>query len=56
MQKVISPLEMRGRKKSFCCWLPCSMMVGPTVLMVSMGIGAPSATDSSKQMNCSTAE
>ena len=32
------------------------MMVGPTVLMVSMGTGAPLRIDSSKKMNCSMAE
>jgi hypothetical protein len=29
------------------------MIVGPTVLMVSMGTGAPARIDSSKKMNCS---
>ena len=56
MQKVSSPPAMRGRKKSFCSSVPYCMMVGPTVLMVSIGMGAPSATDSSNTMNCSTAE
>ena len=32
------------------------MMVGPTVLMVSIGTGAPARIDSSKKMNCSRAE
>ena len=32
------------------------MMVGPTVLMVSIGTGAPLRIDSSKKMNCSMAE
>ena len=30
------------------------MIVGPTVLMVSIGTGAPARIDSSKKMNCST--
>ena len=29
-------------------------MVGPTVLMVSIGTGAPDRIDSSKKMNCSS--
>jgi len=32
------------------------MMVGPTVLMVNIGTGAPHRMDSSKKMNCSIAE
>ncbi len=32
------------------------MIVGPTVLMVSMGTGAPARIDSSKNTNCSIAE
>ena len=56
MQKVSSPSAMRGRKNSFCSSVPNCMIVGPTVLMVSIGMGAPSATDSSNTMNCSTAE
>ena len=55
MQKWISPFRMRGRKKSLCSCEPNSMMVGPTVLMVSMGTGAPARMDSSKKTNCSTA-
>ena len=31
-------------------------MVGPTVLMVSIGTGAPARMDSSKKTNCSMAE
>ena len=31
------------------------MIVGPTVLIVSIGTGAPARIDSSNQMNCSTA-
>ena len=31
------------------------MIVGPTVLMVSIGTGAPARIDSSKKMNCSIA-
>ena len=30
------------------------MIVGPTVLIVSIGTGAPARIDSSNQMNCST--
>ena len=56
MQNVSSPAAMRVRKKSFCSSVPYCMMVGPTVLMVSIGMGAPSATDSSNTMNCSTAD
>ena len=56
MQNVSSPPAIRGRKKSFCSSVPNCMMVGPTVLMVSIGMGAPSATDSSNTMNCSTAD
>jgi hypothetical protein len=29
------------------------MRVGPTVLMVNIGTGAPARIDSSKKMNCS---
>ena len=32
------------------------MMVGPTVLMVSIGTGAPARIDSSKKMYCSMAD
>jgi hypothetical protein len=32
------------------------MIVGPTVLIVSIGTGAPERIDSSKKMNCSTSE
>jgi hypothetical protein len=32
------------------------MMVGPTVLIVSIGTGAPARIDSSKKMNCSMSE
>ena len=32
------------------------MIVGPTVLIVSIGTGAPARIDSSKKMNCSIAE
>ena len=45
-----------GRKNAFCSGVPKFMMVGPTVLMVSMGTGAPLRMDSSKKMNCSRAE
>ena len=31
------------------------MSVGPTVLMLSIGTGAPARIDSSKKMNCSIA-
>ncbi len=55
MQKWMSPARILGRKKSFCSWVPKSMMVGPTVLMVSMGTGAPARIDSSKKMYCSMA-
>ena len=41
MQKWISPARILGRKNSFCSSVPKFMMVGPTVLMVSMGTGAP---------------
>ena len=56
MQKEISPARILGRKNSFCSCVPKFMMVGPTVLMVSMGTGAPLRIDSSKKMNCSMAE
>ena len=56
MQKWMSPARIFGRKNSFCSWVPNCMMVGPTVLMVSMGTGAPARIDSSKKMNCSMAE
>ena len=32
------------------------MIVGPTVLIVSIGTGAPARIDSSKKTNCSIAE
>ena len=56
MQKWISPARILGRKNCFCSSLPKFMMVGPTVLMVSIGTGAPLRIDSSKKMNCSMAE
>jgi hypothetical protein len=56
MQKEISPARILGRKNSFCSCVPKFMMVGPTVLVVSIGTGAPLRMDSSKKMNCSTAE
>ncbi len=53
MQKCRSPARIFGRKKSFCSCVPNCMIVGPTVLMVSIGTGAPQRMDSSKKMNCS---
>ena len=53
MQKWISPFRIFGRKNSFCSSVPNCMIVGPTVLMVSIGTGAPARIDSSKKMNCS---
>jgi len=47
--------EDLGRKNSFCSSVPKRMIVGPTVLMVSIGTGAPARIDSSKKMNCSIA-
>src|SRR5690242_11503657 len=37
MQKWRSPARIFGRKYSFCCCVPKFMIVGPTVLMVSIG-------------------
>jgi hypothetical protein len=56
MQKWMSPARIFGRKNSFCSGVPNCMMVGPTVLMVNMGTGAPARIDSSKKMYCSMAE
>ncbi len=56
MQKWISPARILGRKNSFCSGVPKFMIVGPTVLIVSIGTGAPLRIDSSKKMNCSMAE
>jgi hypothetical protein len=56
MQKWTSPFRIRGRNSAFCSSVPKSMMVGPTVLIVSIGTGAPARIDSSKKMNCSMAE
>ena len=56
MQKWMSPERMRGRKSAFCSSEPKFMIVGPTVLIVSIGTGAPARIDSSKKMNCSIAE
>ena len=56
MQKGISPARILGRKNSFCSCVPKFMIVGPTVLIVSIGTGAPLRIDSSKKMNCSMAE
>ena len=56
MQKWISPLRIFGRKSAFISSLPKFMIVGPTVLIVSIGTGAPARIDSSKKMNCSMAE
>ncbi len=53
MQKWVSPARIGGRKRSFCSSVPKFMIVGPTVLMVSIGTGAPARIDSSKKMNCS---
>ena len=53
MQKCSSPARMRGRKSAFCSSVPNCMIVGPTVLIVSIGTGAPERIDSSKKMNCS---
>ncbi len=54
MQKWTSPFRILGRKNDFCSSVPKRMIVGPTVLMVSIGTGAPARIDSSNQMNCST--
>ena len=43
MQKWISPARILGRKNSFCSCVPKFMMVGPTVLMVSIGTGCAAA-------------
>ncbi len=56
MQKWISPARILGKKNAFCSSVPKFMMVGPTVLMVSIGTGAPERIDSSKKMNCSMAD
>ena len=53
MQKWMSPARILGRKNSFCSSVPKFMIVGPTVLIVSIGTGAPARIDSSKNMNCS---
>src|SRR5215472_2561738 len=47
---------MLGRKAAFCSSVPYCMIVGPTVLMVRKGTGAPARCASSKKMNCSMAE
>jgi hypothetical protein len=54
MQKWISPASIFGRKRAFCSSVPKFISVGPTVLIVSIGTGAPARIDSSKKMNCST--
>ncbi len=54
MQNSISPAEILGRKKRFCSSVPKRMIVGPTVLMVSIGTGAIARIDSSKKMKWST--
>ncbi len=56
MQKWISPARILGRNSAFCSSVPKSINVGPTVLMVSIGTGAPARIDSSKKMNCSIAD
>ncbi len=53
MQKWISPARISGRKSFFFSSVPNFMIVGPTVLIVSIGTGAPVRIDSSKKMNCS---
>ncbi len=53
MAKCSSPPRILGRKKSFCSWLPYSMIVGPTVPMVSSGSGAPARDASSLKIICS---
>jgi hypothetical protein len=55
MAKLSSPARILGRKKDFCSSVPKRMMVGPTVLMVTNGNGAPARRVSSKKMNWSVA-
>ncbi len=50
------PTEYGGQNRSFCSSLPNCMIVGPMVLMVSIGTGAAARWASSKKMSCSTAE
>src|SRR5689334_12211725 len=55
MAKLISPARIPGRKNDFCSSLPKRMIVGPTVLSVTNGNGAPARCTSSKKMNWSVA-
>ena len=55
MAKFSSPARICGRKNDFCSSVPKRMMVGPTVLMVTKGNGAPARRVSSKKMNWSVA-
>ena len=55
MAKLSSPARILGRKNDFCSPVPKRMMVGPTVLMVTKGNGAPARRVSSKKMNWSVA-
>ena len=43
MQKWMSPARIFGRKNRFCSSLPKRMIVGATLLIVSIGTGAPAA-------------
>jgi hypothetical protein len=45
--------EDLGQEEVLLLLVPKFMIVGPTVLIVSIGTGAPERIDSSKKMNCS---
>ena len=55
MAKLISPARIPPRKNAFCSSVPKRMSVGPTVLRVTNGNGAPARCTSSKNTNWSVA-
>ena len=53
MAKFRSPARIPGRKRSFWSSVPKRMIVGPTVLIDSIGTGASARWASSKKISCS---
>jgi hypothetical protein len=56
MEKCSSPAAIRGRKNERCSGVPKRMIVGPTVLRVRNGTGAPATAASSAKTSWSAAE
>ena len=55
MAKFTSPARIGGKKRAFISSEAKFIMVGPTVLIVTKGNGAPARRVSSKKMNWSVA-